>query len=71
MQEILLKIRNSKEDYQKALKKFNFFFLLNPVPFNGQDYEKQKGLELVTSHSSGYKTSSEKFLLNNLEKFLV
>ena len=21
------------------------FFLLNPVPFNGQDYEKQKGPE--------------------------
>ena len=32
-----------KEDYQKALKKLISFFLLNPVPFNGQSYLKQKG----------------------------
>ena len=31
-----------KEDYQKALKKLTLFFLLNPVPFNGQHYQKQK-----------------------------
>ena len=30
-----------KKDYQKAFKKFTF--LLNPVPFNGQNYQKQKG----------------------------
>ena len=30
-------------DYQKALKKFTLFFLSNPVPFNGQNYQKQKG----------------------------
>ena len=32
-----------KEDYQKALKKLTIFFLSNPVPFNGQSYQKQKG----------------------------
>ena len=32
-----------KEDHQKALKKVNFFFLSNPVPFNGCNYQKQKG----------------------------
>ena len=32
-----------KEDYQKALKKLTVFFLSNPVPFNGQIYQKQKG----------------------------
>ena len=32
-----------KEDYQKALKKLTLFFLLNPVPFNEQSYQKQKG----------------------------
>ena len=32
-----------KEDYQKALKKLTSFFLSNPVPFNGQSYQKQKG----------------------------
>ena len=33
-----------KEDYQKALKKLTLFFLSYPVPFNGQNYQKQKGL---------------------------
>ena len=32
-----------KEGYQKIFKKLNLFFLSNPFPFNGQDYEKQKG----------------------------
>ena len=32
-----------KEDYQKPLKKSTSFFLLNPVHFNGQSYQKQKG----------------------------
>ena len=32
-----------KEDYQKALKKVTSFFLSNPVPFNRQNYQKQKG----------------------------
>ena len=32
-----------KEDYQKALKKLTLFFVLNPVPFNGQIFQKQKG----------------------------
>ena len=27
----------------KSLKKSTLFFLLNPVPFNGQSYQKQKG----------------------------
>ena len=49
-------------DYQKAFKKLNLFFLSNPVPFNGQSYQKQKGLELVTSRSSDQERSSEKFL---------
>ena len=31
-----------KEDYQNALKKLTLFFLLNPVPFNGKSYQKQK-----------------------------
>ena len=29
-------------DYQKALKKLTLFSLSNPVPFNGQSYQKQK-----------------------------
>ena len=32
-----------KEDYKKAWKKLSLFFPLNPVPFNGQSYQKQKG----------------------------
>ena len=41
MQEIILK-DILKEDYQKALKKVTSFFLSNPVPFNGQNNQKQK-----------------------------
>ena len=47
MQEITLKISMLKEDYQEAFKKSTLFFLLNPVPFNEQSYQKQK--ELGTS----------------------
>ena len=32
-----------KEDYQKPFKKSTLSFLLNPVPFNLQSYQKQKG----------------------------
>ena len=39
------KIYILKEDYQKALKKLTLFFLLNPVPFNGQSHQIQKGPE--------------------------
>ena len=38
MQEILLKIRYFEKELSKPL-----FFLLNPVPFNGKSYQKQKG----------------------------
>ena len=31
------------EDHQKAFKKVNLFSLSNPVPFNRQNYQKQKG----------------------------
>ena len=43
MQEILLKIRYFERGLSKTLKKVSFIFLLNPVPFNGQRYQKQKG----------------------------
>ena len=32
-----------KGDYQNPFKKLTFIFLMNPVPFNGQSYQKQKG----------------------------
>ena len=31
-----------KDDYHKVLKEWTSFFLSNQVPFDGQDYEKQK-----------------------------
>ena len=40
---LFLKIDILEEDYQKALKKSSLFFPPNPVPFNGQSYQKQKG----------------------------
>ena len=43
MQGNSLKNKSLKEDYQKALKRLTLFFLLNPIPFNRQKYQKQKG----------------------------
>ena len=44
MQEIILKIRYFERGLSKRLKKVNSIFsILNPVPFNGQSYQKQKG----------------------------
>ena len=51
-----------KEDYQKPLKILILIFLLNPVCFSGQVIKNKRGLELMTCPSSGYKTSSQKFL---------
>ena len=42
MQEILLKIDIMEKDYQKDLKNLTLFFRSNSVPFNGQNYQKQK-----------------------------
>ena len=53
-----LHARNSflKEDYQKALKKVTFFCHSNPVSFNRQNYQKQKGPG--TSDQSLYRKNS-------------
>ena len=47
---------------KKTLKKSTLFFLLNPVHFNDKVIKNKRSLELGSSHSSGYETSSEKFL---------
>ena len=36
-------IRHFEKGLSKSLKKVNLFFISNPVPFNGQSYQKQKG----------------------------
>ena len=57
MQEIILKIRYFERGLSRGL------FLLDPIPFNGYKVIKNKrGLELVSSRSSGHETSSERFL---------
>ena len=38
-----------KEDYQTALQKLTLFFISNPVPFNGQNYQKHKEPETSDS----------------------
>ena len=43
MKEILLEIRYFERDYQKPFRKLTLLFLSNPVHFNGQSYQKQKG----------------------------
>ena len=44
MQDIL-KVRYFERGLSKSLKKGNFIFLSNSVPFNSQNYQKQKGPE--------------------------
>ena len=44
MQEILLNKKYFERGLSKSLKKLTLFFLSNPEPFNGQNYQKQKGL---------------------------
>ena len=42
MQEIILKVRYFERGLSKSLKKVSSFFLLNPVPFSRENYQKQK-----------------------------
>ena len=72
MQEILLKIRYFERGLSKSLKKVNFIFLSNPVPFNGQSYQKQKGPE--TSDQSLFRLQNKfrkipLLVINYLTKF--
>ena len=55
-----------KEDYQKAFKKVILFFLPNPVPFNWQNFQEQKGSG--TSNHSLFRLQSKfrKLLLLDL-----
>ena len=43
MQEIILEIRYFERGLSESLKKVTLFYLSNPVSFNGQNYQKQKG----------------------------
>ena len=36
-------MRYFEKGLSKRLKKLTLFFILNPIPFNGQSYQKQKG----------------------------
>ena len=64
MQEIILIARYFERGLSKSLKK-GTFLSFEPSPFNRQNYQKQGGLELVTTSGySGYEISSEKFLIS-------
>ena len=58
--EILLKIRYFEWGLSKSLKKLTS--LSKAVPFNGQDYQKQKGPGTSDSSFSVYEAISEKSL---------
>ena len=42
MQEFCFKIRYFERGLSKSLERVTLFFLSNPVPFNGHNYQKQK-----------------------------
>ena len=50
------------------MKKLTWFFPLHPVPIYGQDHEKQKGMEIVTSLSLSCQEFSLKQLSISLSK---
>ena len=63
MQEILVKIRYFERGLSKAFKKVNFIFFFPTQSFlMDKAIKNKRKLELVTSPSLGYETSSEKFL---------
>ena len=55
-----------EEDYQKTLKKLTLFFISNPVPFNGQSHQKQKGSE--TSDQSLFRLQNK---FKNIPLFVI
>ena len=66
MQEILFKIRYFERGLSKSLKKLTLFFLSNPVPFNGQNYQKQK--ESGTSYQSLFSLGNK---FKNIPLFII
>ena len=56
MQESILKVSYFERGLSKSLKKVTLFSLLNPVSFNRQNYQKQKGPG--TSDQSLYRKNS-------------
>ena len=66
MQEILLKIRYFERGLSKSLYKVTLFFLSNPVPFNRQSYQKQKGSG--TSDQSLFKLQNK---FKNIPLFVI
>ena len=62
MQEILLKKRYFERELSKSLKKVYFFFWTQSLLMD-RVIKIKRGLELVTSRSASYKTSSEKLLM--------
>ena len=59
-QKILLKIRYFETGLSKSLK--DYFFFRTQSLLIDEIIKNKRGFELVTSRSSGYETSSEKFL---------
>ena len=51
-------MRYFERGLSKSVKKVNFiFFLSNPVPFNGQSYQKQKGSRTI--HQSLFRSQNK------------
>ena len=63
MQEIFLKIRYFKRIFKKPLQSQLYFFFQTQSLLMDKITKNKRGLELVTSLSSGYETSSKNPLL--------
>ena len=70
MQEIFVKIRYFERGLSKTFKKVNFIFLSNPVPFNGQSCQKQKGPETSDQTLFNLKTGSKNVFISYIFIFI-
>ena len=58
------KVRYFERVLSKSLKKSNFIFFRTQSFLIDKIIKNKRGLELITSHYSGYETSSEKFFIS-------
>ena len=64
MQEIILEIRYCERGLSKGLEGVNIIFSFQLIPWKNR--KNKKGQKQVTSHSSGYKTSSENSFIGDV-----
>ena len=69
MHEFILKVSYFERGLSKSLKKVTSFFLPNSVPFNRQNYQKQKGTGTSDQLLFRKQVQKNSFIMYYLTKF--